>query len=446
MSDIFEEIQVAISPDKMEAYVSLNFVKGEFVTLSQIEGKLRDKGVVHGVLKDVLLDAINRSLFSQSILAAKATPPAKGADAHYEDKVILKRKPTPKELEDGRVDHYELGVISKVDKDMLLAVKTPVQYGTDGTTVTGEKIPAKKGEDVPLPAGEGTYISKDGMNLLAERAGHAFIENDLICVKPVLLITGDVGFSTGNIDFPGKVIISGSIKTKFKVQAQDDIIISGDVEGAEIRSSAGNVIIEGGVKGQKKGIIEAYLQLTARFAEYATLISKTQGISVQETLFHTTAEAAQGIYVNRGKGTILGGKISAGKEVCAKFIGTKSFIFTEICVATAEQKSKLREAHERENELAQMVKELTKSKTNPRMASNVPALEKKVTLLKERISALKQAFNQTLDNKVSVMDVIYPGVSMEIVGEMFEVNQEYRGVAFVKTDVSQPLKVEKIAP
>lgn len=444
MADIFEEIQVAVSPDKMEAYVSLNFVKGETVTLSQIENELRNKGVTHGILKDNLLDAINRSLFSQSILAAKGTPPSKGADAHYQDKVILKRKPTPKELEDGRVDHYELGVISKVEKDMLLAVKTPAQEGAPGTTVTGEKITALKGDDKPLPAGEGTVVSKDGNSLLAERAGHAFIENDLICVKPVLLITGDVGFQTGNIDFPGKVIISGSIKTKFKVQAQDDIVISGDVEGAEIRSSAGNIIIEGGVKGQKKAVIEAHQQITARFAEYATLISKTAGIAIQETLFHCTAEAAQDICVNRGKGTVLGGRICAGKEIQAKFIGSKSFIFTEIVVSSTEQKSKLREAHEREAELAQLVKELTKSKTNPRMASNVPALEKKAAVLKEKIAELKQSLNMLLNNAVTVLDVMYPGVSMEIAGGAFEVNQEYRAKKFCRTDISQPVQVEDI--
>lgn len=445
MSDIFEEIQVAISPDKMEAFVSLNFVKGETVTLSQIENELRNKGVKHGILKDNLVDAINRSLFSQSILAAKGTLPSRGADAAYQDKVILKRKPTPKELEDGRVDHYELGIISKVEKDMLLAVKIQPQEGAPGSTVTGEKISSPKGEDKPLPAGEGTYVSKDGMSLLAERAGHAFIENELICVKPVLLITGDIGFQTGNIDFPGKVIISGSIKTKFKVQAQDDIIISGDVEGAEIRSSAGNIIIEGGVKGQKKAVIEAGMQITARFAEYATLISKTAGIAIAETLFHCTADAAQGIYVNRGKGTILGGKITAGTEIQAKFIGSRSFIFTELSVISAEQRKKLHEAMEHDKEMSQLMKELIKSKTNPRMTSNVPALEKKVELLKEKIAVVKQAFNQTLSNSVTVIDMVYPGVSMEIVGGIFEVNQEYRASKFTRPDIAQSVKVENIS-
>lgn len=445
MSDIFEEIQVAISPDKMEAFVSLNLVKGDVVTLSQIENKLKEKGVVYGILKDNLLDAINRSLFSQSILAAKGAPPSVGADAAYQDKVILKRKPTPKELEGGRVDYYELGVISKVDKDMLLAVKVPPLEGTPGSTVTGEKIPSPKGKDKPLPSGEGTTISKNGMSLLAERAGHAFIENDLICVKPVLLITGDVGFQTGNIDFPGKVIISGSIKAKFKVQAQDDIIISGDVEGAEIRSSAGNIIIEGGVKGQKKAVIEAGMQITARFAEYATLISKTAGISIDETLFHCTADAAYGIYVNRGKGTILGGKITAGTEIQAKFIGSRSFIFTELAVISAEQRKKLQQAVERDKEMSQLMKELTKSHTNPRMASNIPALEKKVELLKEKIAVVKQSFNQALDNSVTVLNLVYPGVSMEIVGVIFEVNQEYRAAKFTRPDIAQSVKVENIA-
>lgn len=445
MAETFEEIQVEITPDKMEAYLTLNFVKGEAVSLLDVERTLFEKGVKFGILKDTVHDAVVRNVFSERILIAKGTPPAAGEDSGYTDNLALKRSPTPRELADGRVDHYELGIITKVEKDTLLVTKTPPGNGVDGTMVTGEKIPARRGKDIPLPQGDGTVLSKDGTKLYAERAGHAYIEEERICVRPLLLITGDVGFSTGNIDFPGKVVISGCVKTKFKVSAENDVIITGDVEGAEIRSKTGNVIIQGGIKGGKKAVIEAHLQVSARFAEYATLISKTAGVSVEETLFHCEVTAAQSLHANRGKGIILGGRIQAGKEVLAKVVGARSFIFTELILGTPEQQQKLQSIVEKEKELNTIFKEITKTQRNPKMAGSVPVLEKKANELKERLLSLKKEFNDALNNRVEVVVCAYPGVSIDILGDVFEVNQEYRTTKFHRQDMALPVKIEPIA-
>ena len=64
-------------------------------------------------------------------------------------------------------------------------------------------------------------------------------------------VDGDVDVSIGNISFVGSIIVRGTIRSGFKVEAEGDIEVWGNVEAATVQSQ-GNVIIRGNIWARKR--------------------------------------------------------------------------------------------------------------------------------------------------------------------------------------------------
>ena len=93
------------------------------------------------------------------------------------------------------------------------------EMGAVCRTVLDQEIPAKSGKNVPLPQGRNTEISEDGTQLLASIAGSVEFTGRSFQVKPVLEISGNVDFSTGDLDFLGDINICGNVLSGFTVRA-----------------------------------------------------------------------------------------------------------------------------------------------------------------------------------------------------------------------------------
>ncbi len=64
------------------------------------------------------------------------------------------------------------------------------------------------------------------------------------------MIQGDVGVETGNINFTGKVIVSGNVMSGYEIISNEDIEINGIVECATLKSK-GDITIRQGVQGKR---------------------------------------------------------------------------------------------------------------------------------------------------------------------------------------------------
>lgn len=60
------------------------------------------------------------------------------------------QEPQPKITEDGKVNHYELNLINKVERGGWLGERIDATPGEPGKSVFGEEIPAKPGKQLPL--------------------------------------------------------------------------------------------------------------------------------------------------------------------------------------------------------------------------------------------------------------------------------------------------------
>ncbi len=113
--------------------------------------------------------------------------------------------------------------------------KTLPTEGEDGMSVTGRVIKAKNGKAIQFKKGKNTIVSEDGLQLLAEKSGIVQFTGDQIDIIEVLMIQGDVGVETGNINFTGKVIVSGNVMSGYEIISNEDIEINGIVECATLK-------------------------------------------------------------------------------------------------------------------------------------------------------------------------------------------------------------------
>ena len=325
-------IRVTVSIDSLEAYLDVTFppMDTEEITERDIIHRVLEAGVIYNIDYEKIKQIVQHRIFVEKEVIARGKEPYIGEEAQIVLEVDTEISSEPLVKEDGSVDYRQINLLKTVEKDQLLAEKIPASKGQDGMNVLGEVIDST-GKDKPLPQGENTYISDDGLSLYAAVSGRIVHKKNRLSVENKLKIRGDVDYSTGNIEFTGDINISGDVLTGFKVKTEGDIRIRGVVEGAELISTKGSIIVSRGVIGQEKARILAAKNVHAEFINEAT-IEAGHNVTVSEYIMNSIVSADNEIQAIKGRGSIIGGKLFAEKAIEAKNIGSASYLRTEVKV------------------------------------------------------------------------------------------------------------------
>ncbi|MFN3660172.1 MAG: DUF342 domain-containing protein, partial [Brevinematales bacterium] len=168
-----------------------------------------------------------------------------------------------------------------------------------GKTVTGRVLPARDGKDVPLLPGNNNHLSPDGMQLISDINGQVFFKNGRIHVEPVYEVRGDVGPSTGDVNFPGNVVVYGNVNDTFKVYAGGNVEIKGNVGKANI-TAEGNLVVRQGIQGKDEAKIVCGGDMYAKFVERANI--RVEGdIVVTEAILHSDVSCKKRIFCQGGR-------------------------------------------------------------------------------------------------------------------------------------------------
>ncbi len=443
---------VELSEDEMQAYLTIIPPRkgGRVLEYEDILEALAQKGVKVGVKHDVIRRMLTEEIYNKPMLVAEGVQPVPGKDAQIEFKIKISKEIELIEREDGTVDFRELGIITNVVKNQVLAVKIPATEGIPGRTVTDKVIPVPPGKDVPLPKGKNTEITPDGLKLIATIDGHAVYRDNKIHVEPIFEVRGGVGVETGNIVFLGNVVVWGDVQDGYEVRAGGDVVIHGNV-GKCIVEAGNNVIVDGGIHGKGEGVIKAKNDIVAKFVDQATLDAE-RDILVQEYILHSTALAGRSVFVHGKLGRIVGGQILAKEEIRGRTLGSKAGVRTILQVGYephkySEREETFKEYNARNEELKKLEKdfEVFKRKKARRMLKGEEEeqyriLEAKIVELKNQVADLKEkletldsylAQNEAEDPSVSASHLVYSGVQVVIKGVSFTVRKELTKVTFV---------------
>ncbi|MGC8716751.1 MAG: DUF342 domain-containing protein [bacterium] len=446
-----EKIKLSVSPDKLNAFISIEpLEEGEPpITEKEIRDILEKSRIVYGIKEDAI-QQILRLQYADKLLIAEGIPPRVGDDGRIEYKVDLgKKELTPRENPNGTVDFREIGYVENVSKGDVLAVKIPPTEGTPGVNVYGEVIPPKKGKDIRLPRGKNTKILEDGLTLVSEIDGVPLMRDGNISVSSLLEINRDIDFSTGNIDFVGSVLVKGTVRSHFRVKCEGNLEVWEDIENADI-DVGGNLIVRRGIYGEIERTITVNGNLIAKIIRNANINVKGD-IIVEQGIMDSRVKCGGKIVVTFNKGMISGGEVSAYIGVYSVNLGSSFGTPTAIIVGKDPwESSELEVLIKEKNEFEKRLKDVEnniKYIIGYGREENLPEIRRdqlnklrelqrlmieQINLRDLKMEQLRESLYSSVRNaKVQATGFVYPGVKIWIGDENYKVDTELKYVYFM---------------
>ena len=315
--------KVKLSQDRLTAELILDIeIKELAFSVDELMNILEEEKIVYGIKRDVLTQiSENPYSFEYPITIAVGEPKVDGADSY------LRNELQQDSVHDHKVFNFRSVIqIPSVKKGQLLASVVPPTNGTQGTDVTGRIVPAKPGR--PLRVKPQKNVMFESGQFYATCDGQVSITDKAISVNPVFEVKGDLDLRTGNIDFVGNITIRGNVPSGYELKAGGDIVVDGLVEAANLYAE-GNIVIKGGVAGAMKGKVAAGGSVLANYLNQAN-VKAGQDIIVKSSILHSKLTAAGNVDCRTG--TVIGGTISAGRNISIKELGNELFTKTELAV------------------------------------------------------------------------------------------------------------------
>ena len=425
---------------------------GRVVDIDEVVSALKSKNVQLGIKKEAIISAVENELYNMPVIVAEGDMPIEGRDSTIKYNFKIDNESVKFEVsEDGNVDFHKLDNVQSVVVGQVLASKLPPEKGRAGKTVTGRIIPSRDGKDIKISSGPNTHLSPDGLQIISDINGQVIFKNNKVQVEPILEINGDVDLTSGDINFPGNVIIYGNVNDTFKVYSGANVEIKGNIGKADVVAE-GNIVVRQGIQGKDMAKIVCAGDLYAKFVERANV--KAEGyVVVTETILHSNIYSKKKIICAGGKRSqIAGGKITAFYEINAKYLGAEAY--TETVVEAGidiDAESKIEEMHKRKDELQKEWPDVnTQLNTLTSLLSSGPLPEEKqqifnqLTLrnsqIKVELSSIEEKVKQLADYldgiaklaRISASKTVYPGVRVKIRTEALVIKAEYKFVTFYR--------------
>ncbi len=425
---------VSLSPDKLKATCMFwpPADGGANLTVDDILQKLRNCGVRFGFdMVEIQRHTLEKDYCADLVMAAAKMPrEGKAAEIIYNFNTSTNTR--PRVNEDGSVDFHNLDNINHVSKGELLATLIPADDGTNGTDVCGGILKPQKVVHKQLKYGNKIDINDEKTQIFSQVDGHVVLVEDRVFVSDVYEIPGDVGPSTGDVEYEGSITVKGNVVSGYTVKAKGDIIVEGVVEGANIIAD-GQIILKRGIQGGNKGMLQANGNITSKFIESAEVNSG--GYVQTESIMHSRVIARNDVTVAGRKGFITGGYVHAGNCISAKIAGNEMETKTELEVGSDPKL--MQECKSLELSIPQMQKEHDKlttilttfakkiqsgEKLDEKIINNVKQLKVQYNELaveisesKNRLEALQEEIATNSNTGcLKISDVIYPGCKVSI--------------------------------
>ena len=448
-------IEITISEDKCKSWIMLSKTNTNALPdKTDVRGELEKNKISDDlIIAENLKKIYDNFIFDRQILIAKGKQKRDGKNGEITYNFKTNIGELLKAQENEKIDFKEIGIIQQVETGDVVAELVPPEEGENGINVFGEEAEAKPGEPAKLTPGMNTDISKtDPDKLIATIDGVVSLKGNKVNVAPVVVIDGDVDYSTGNIDFKGAVIIKGEIIAGFQVKSTGDVTVQGVVEDAIIESE-GSVELKSGFVGKGTGRIVAGGEVILQFSENQN-ISAGGNIFVADSLLHCTVKS-DGVVVVSGSKGIIGGTTAALESITAISAGSQTFTSTVLNVGISQKTHK---------QIAQFKNDVTINKVNTAKVKKGIHLLNKIKLLKRSLSEkqteifavlvktselleqerkvlrktkseIEEAFEKVKNAQIEIKQKMYPGVVIEFGNKKKTLRDHSVGMTFrIKND------------
>jgi uncharacterized protein (DUF342 family) len=384
---------------------------------------------------DAIEDALRRIAESgrplKQVLIARGEAPVAGEAAYYKLNPELEKHGLPG-LDVLRVDYRDISPYVMVKKNQIIALRQERIAGKNGTDVHGISVPFTVIQHETVSGGGNTVTEADCIR--ANLDGRLVNTGGVLSVEEVLVIKGQVGYATGHVNFPGDVIIDGSVADGFRIYSGGSVLVKQTFDVTELNAKK-DLVVAGGLIGRGKALVKAGGSLRAKFIRSCHVAAR-EGVFIDSEIFNSSIFSLQRVELG-DRGRILGGDIYAIHGIKAAVIGTQSGRATRIhcgidfTVVQEKEKLNLR--------LRILVAKLQKlldfianaapeSSQRQKMDELALKLEEEIDKTTARIAELMDKVNADEQAAVDVSGEIAQGTLVEICSIAYVVDQNLKRV------------------
>ncbi|GAB4175829.1 MAG: FapA family protein [Calditrichia bacterium] len=440
----FDEKSFTFSVDDnwMTGVIQVKDFSNPQALLVEIKEFLTEKKIKR-IIKENLVQCLKEKQTGQKYVIAKGIQPEPTIKEYYELLVDLDEQPRPMERMDGGVDFKELYIPNLVKLNQPIMRLIPTKQGKNGLNIKSEVIaPPEKSISSFLPSEDLKPDENNPGIFLAAKAGLVKIQDKRVIIINVLKVNGDVDFRTGNIRFPGNVVVSGDVKSGFKIFSEGNVEVLGSVEDAEIVAE-GDVKVRKGFVGNGEGIIKSKGTVEITYGLNQQI--KCRNLIFHKEIINCKVNAGESVVSRRG--LIIGGEVKADYKVEVRQIGheeaTKAFISVgskkDLIQRKKEMEQKIHQLNEEYKKIKDTLYNLFRKKVKNQLSDEEEALlnnleEKKksipdeITILEKNITELNQSFEKIKNANITVFGIIYPGNIIELFSERLDPRKSYNNV------------------
>jgi uncharacterized protein (DUF342 family) len=318
------KIIIHFSEDELEARADFTPPRegGQAITKDYLRNMLDRHNVTQGVRWEDLNSAAEQcnsgKKIIKNVLIATGNRPVKETNEYFEINRHLteQKSPVPDSKRNDQIDYRSHSPFIIVNKDQVLAIKRPRKAGREGKNVHGVSIPFETVVMEGVSPGENTR--SDEKYIIAEINGQMVEEKKALNVRKNLTIKGSVGYATGNIIFPGDVLIDGAVSDGFKIYSGGSVTIKQTFDVTEVITK-GDLNVSGGIVGRGRAFLKVGGFLRTRFIQNCKAACR-RTITVDAGIVNSHIFTMENLDMG-DRGMILGGEIYAIKGVKAGSIG-----------------------------------------------------------------------------------------------------------------------------
>lgn len=442
LTNLDESVEVIISNDKIESYLKINKDISMY-HVSDIIELLNHYSVVYGIDKARIAVMLGEKEHNRNVLVAKGVAPVNGSDGYY--KYFFNTEPVTGTIisEDGTVDYNTLGKMVLCKENDLLVEYYPAVQGTTGVSVTGAVLQPKPVKEQKPIKGKGFSINEEDNCYYSNFDGKIEFDGAKLKVSQVYVVEGDLDANAKPIKFCGDVIIQGNVFGNAKIEAVGNITVNGCVEAATLLAGK-NILLRNGMQGNGKGYVFAKGDVSAKFFEQTTVVSK--GNINANSILNCDIYANKKVIVSGKRGAIIGGNVRAIELISASVIGNQAEMSTKIEIGVGDDfYHTIKMLEERISKLKIELEDLDKKlnsvtekiKTNPitflintrneilKIKIEKSAKYNEQCKLKEEIISQKE---RSLSGSIVVSGHVFPNTNVSINGISDMIKSIYRNV------------------
>jgi uncharacterized protein len=328
-------LRITLSRDKLRAHLVVRDAVPKEITPSSIQVKLEECGIaindaVTARIDELVKAAQSGKLPAEPFLLAEGKAPVDPVPASFR---LIDDEQQGDSADDceGRIDFRESNILT-VKAGQPLGMLTPEVPAVPGIDVCGAPVPGNKASSV-FQLGSNVKLSGDGKAVVATASGKVLLTRQSISVVEVVEIKGDVDYSSGNVESPTDVLITGTIRDTFTVRSEKSVSVKETVEGAIVEAGT-HIQIMGGIAGRGAARIRAGGEVHAKYCEEAD-IEAAGDVVITRQIINSRVRTTRQLVVARG--SVIGGHLYARGGASIKTLGNEANIRTEIAIGIAPE-------------------------------------------------------------------------------------------------------------